>query len=129
MDELLNWEPTEAERKHLEQMEATRQLSAAQKLQPRLLGTPDAERVALHKRLRERFPLPWSIDNLGPIAYAQVAKIGQFFDPFTNNRRPVLDPCLAPNDPIMNARANSDRVKAVQRYWDEARQDLKRRGL
>ncbi len=119
MDEM--WQPTEAQVRQLEQMDAQRKGSAEERLRLRELTTPDAAKVALHRKLIDEFGLPWTIERLGPIRYAIVARRGQFLDPLSYARRPRLDPCLAPNSPEMVAQANSESVKLAQEYWDKAR--------
>lgn len=120
MDEQ-NWQPTESEIKQLEQMERARQGSAEQRLQPRELTTPDDATVRAHRDLINEFGLPWTIDRLGYYKYAVIARRIGAFNPTQYARRPVLDPCLAPNSPEVVAIANSDRVKTIQEYWEKAR--------
>jgi hypothetical protein len=85
----------------------------------------------------EEFPLPWTIENLGPVNYAKVAKDGLFFDPFIETLyRPALDPLLAPDSPILKERETSERVQLAHKVYaavvasPRARQNLafKRKG-
>jgi len=73
----------------------------------------DRQKIELHAKLMEEYPLPWTIENLGPVNYAKVAKMGGFFDPLGERPtfRPPLDPFLAPDSPILRARAQSERVR------------------
>lgn len=83
--------------------------------------------VALHRQLITEFGLPWTVERLGRVKYAIVAKRGRFFDPLQYQRCPRLDPCLAPNSPEMVAMANSDRVRLAQEYRERARIDYAKR--
>lgn len=120
MDEM-KWEPTEAEARQLEQMEAVRRSSAAEQLRVRELTTPDDATVKFHRELINEFGWPWSIENLGYYKYACVARRIGAFNPVTYTRRPVLDACLAFNSPEVVAMANSDRVRTIHEYWEKAR--------
>ena len=109
-------ELTETEIAQLEQMERERQEQKKSVYSASNLN----DKHELHVRLMEEFPLPWTIENLGPVNYAIVARRGKFFDPLGPGRktyRPVLDPFLPPGHPILVERANSDRVKIAQEIY------------
>lgn len=111
-------ELTETEIAKLEQMERERQEQKTSAYSAS--NQTEREKYELHARLMEEFPLPWTIENLGPVNYAIVARRGKFFDPLGPGRktfRPALDPFLPPDSPILQERANSDRVKIAQEIY------------
>ncbi len=69
------------------------------------------ETVAVHADLLAKYPEPWTEENLGVEGYAEVALVGGFFDPLDYGGRPPLDPARKPDDPVLAARINSDRVR------------------
>ena len=112
-------EPTEAQKRRLLQMETERQQSLRDGAKRALSGSVSEARAARHQALIARFPLPWTIENLGPIDYYIVAKEGEFFDPLAERPgfRPPLDPYLLPGSADLAALASSERVRlGVETY-------------
>jgi hypothetical protein len=104
-------EPTEEQKQQLHAMEAQRLQQLGRKS---VLSASQSEaRAAKHQALLERFPEPWTIENLGPVNYYIVAKEGDFFDPLREppRFRPPLDRYIPPESFEAAQRLQSERVK------------------
>lgn len=104
-------EPTEEQKRRLEEMELHRVRRIARKSP--LSASESEAKAAKHQALLARFPEPWTIDALGPVNYYIVAKEGEFLDPLVEppHFRPPLDRYIAPGSFELAQRLQSERVK------------------
>ena len=110
MDELNLWMPSEQEVARMTRSES--RLKDEPSRRDKRQKSRSERRWRVHQALIERYPPPWTLENLGIVNYTIVAINGGFFDPRRSRRRPRLVPM---SDPESTRRmANVDIVSTIK---------------